>query len=438
MNKSVPIQNWCYAAAIFAASLLTSVARAELTIEITKGVTDPIPIAVVPFGWSGVGALPYDVAEIVANDLKRSGMFEPMARKDMVDLPTRAQDVKLNDWRLLRTDFVVVGQLQPENNGQYTIQFEVLNALNGQHLLNYRQPATQSNLRAASHKVSDLIFEKLTGIRGAFSTRIAYVSVTGKMPKQNYQLIVADADGENPRVIAQSNEPLMSPTWSPDGTSIAYVSFENKVSSIYTQLLRTGERRRVSARAGINGAPAWSPDGRKLALTLSQKDGNLDIFVLELGNQQLTRITNDNAIDTESAWSVDGSSLYFMSDRSGSPQIYRVGAGGGNEQPRRITFDGSYNARPRVSPDGSQLAVITLDRGAYRIAVVDLKKGGMRVLSQGNEDESPSFAPNGAVLIYATQKGNRAMLATVSLDGGVQQRLGTDSGDIREPVWSPF
>lgn len=414
-----------------------SAARAELTIEITEGVSDPIPIAIVPFGWAGIGNAPFDVAELLARDLRSSGRFTPMARADMIELPTRGQDVKLDDWRLLRNDFVVVGQLQSGAEGRYTIQFELINVLNGQKLLNYQQPATTATLRAASHRVADLLFEKLTGIRGAFATRIAYVAVEGQVPNRRFQLIVADADGENPRVAAESTEPLMSPAWSPDGQTLAYVSFESRVASIYTQYLRTGERRRVSARAGINGAPAWSPDAQRLALTLSRKDGNLDIYVLGLVEQVLTRITDDNGIDTEPVWSPDGKSLYFTSDRSGNPQIYRVGLTPG-DRPQRVTFEGAYNARPRLSPDGSTLAMVTLDRGAYRIGVLDLNSGSARVLTEGRLDESPSFAPNGAVLIYGTQDRGRGVLATVSVDGSVQQRLAAEHGDIREPVWAPF
>lgn len=412
-------------------------ARAELTIEITEGVTDPIPIAIVPFGWSGVDAAPMDIAEVVSNDLQRSGRFRPMARGDMVDLPTKASEVDADDWRLLRNDFVVVGELQPQAQGQYLIHFALVNVLNGQQLLEYTQPAAGAALRAAAHRVSDRIFEKLTGIPGAFSTRIAYVAVAGQAPALRYQLVVADADGMNPRAVAQSSEPIMSPAWSPDGQSLAYVSFENRVAAVYVQVLRSGQRSRVSARAGINGAPAWSPDGRRLALTLSHKDGNLDVYVLSLGDQALTRLTDDDAIDTEPAWAPDGKSVYFTSDRSGAPQIYRVGLGAG-ERAQRITFDGSYNARPRVSPDGTQLAMVTLDSGAYRIAVMNLKNRATRVLTQGSLDESPSFAPNGAVLIYGTQDKGRGVLATVSVDGSVHQRIAAEQGDIREPIWSPL
>jgi len=292
-------------------------------------------------------------------------------------------------------------------------------------------------LRAASHQVADLLFEKLRGIRGAFATRIAYIAVEGQLPNRQFKLIVADADGENPRVVTESKQPLMSPSWSPDGQSLAYVSFEGNVASIYTQMLRTAERRRVSARAGINGAPAWSPDGKRLALTLSRKDGNLDIYVLGLSDQVLLRLTDDNAIDTEPAWAGDSKSVYFTSDRSGNPQIYRVGLTPG-DRAQRVTFEGTYNARPRLSPDGTALAMITLDQGGYRIGLLDLKSGVSRVLTQGRLDESPSFAPNGAVLIYGTQDRGRGVLATVSVDGSVQQRLAAEHGDIREPVWAPF
>lgn len=417
--------------------LATVPARAELTIEITEGVTDPVPIAIVPLGWQGVGAPPLDVAEVIANDLARSGLFKPMARQDMVDLPTRSAEVELDDWRMLRNDFVVVGRLEPQSDGRYVIACELINVLNGQKLLDYRQPAATATLRGAAHRVSDAIFEKLTSIRGAFSTRIAYVAVEGPVDARRYQLIVADADGENPRIVARSSEPLMSPAWSPDGQSLAYVSFEDKVAAVYTQVLRSGERRRVSARSGINGAPAWSPDGRRLALTLSRKDGNVDIYVLTLADQTLARITDDAGIDTEPVWSADGKSLFFTSDRSGGPQIYRVAVGPG-ERAQRLTFEGSYNARPRLSPDGTQLALVTLDRGAYRIGALDLKNGGARILTQGRLDESPSYAPNGAVLIYGTQDKGRGVLATVSVDGRVHQRLASQQGDIREPVWSPF
>ena len=414
-----------------------SSAQAQLVIEITRGQEDAVPIAIVPFGWEGMALAPFDVAEVVAADLQRSGRFAPLDRKDMIDRPTSGDQIKFQDWRYLKSDFIVVGKLTPEGADRYAAQFELYNVLTGQRLTGQRLAATTSSMRAVAHRIADLIFEQLTGIRGAFSTRIAFVNVEGAPPNQRYRLVVADADGESQQVIANSSEPLMSPAWSPDGQSLAYVSFESKASAIYVQTLRTGERRRVSARAGINGAPAWSPDGGTLALTLSRKDGDVDVYTLNLSSQLLTRMTFDPGIDTEPAWSSDGRKLYFMSDRAGGPQIYEIDV----DQPQRatrVTFEGSYNARPRISPDGKQLAVVHLDRGSYRIALVDLSSRGVQVLSQGRQDESPSFAPNGATLIYATQDRGRGVLSTVSVDGRVQQRLAASTGDVREPVWSPF
>lgn len=411
--------------------------RAQLVIEITRGQEDAVPIAIVPFGWESTGAAPFDVAEVVAADLQRSGRFAPLDRKDMIDRPSRGEQIRFQDWRYLRSDFIVVGRLIPDGPDRYATEFELYNVLTGQRLTGQRLTAATASLRAMAHRVADIVFEQLTGIRGAFSTRIAFISVEGTPPQQRYKLIVADADGENQQVIANSSEPLMSPSWSPDGQSIAYVSFENKASAIYVQTLRTGERRRVSARAGINGAPAWSPDGTKLALTLSRKDGDVDIYTLELANQTLTRMSFDPGIDTEPAWSADGRKLYFMSDRAGGPQIYEVDVSQPNRA-TRVTFEGSYNARPRVSPDGKHLAVVHLDRGNFRIATVDLATKAVHVLTQGRQDESPSFAPNGATLIYATQDRGRGVLATVSIDGRVQQKLAASSGDVREPAWSPF
>jgi TolB protein len=419
-----------------ALSLFAAAANAQLVIEITKPMDDAVPIAIVPFGWESTGAAPFDVAEVVAADLQRSGRFAPLDRKGMIDRPTAGDQIRFQDWRYLKSDFIAVGKLMPEGAG-FAAQFELYNVLTGQRLSGQRLTANLNSLRSMAHRISDLIFEQLTGIRGAFSTRVAFISVDGKPPQQRYQLIVSDYDGENQQVIATSTEPLMSPAWSPDAQSLAYVSFESKASAIFVQTLRTGERRRVSARAGINGAPSWSPDGKTLALTLSRKDGDVDVYTLNLSSQVLTRMTFDPGIDTEPTWSSDGRKLYFMSDRAGGPQIYEIDV---NDPKRatRVSFEGSYNARPRVSPDGKQLAIVHLDRGNYRIATIDLASKAVQVLSQGRQDESPSFAPNGATLIYATQERGRGVLATVSVDGRVQQRLTANTGDVREPVWSPF
>jgi TolB protein len=430
---SVALAGWL-ARLAFLIAMSAAPAHAQLRLDITQGVRDAVPIAVVPFGGQTEGG-PADVAGVIANDLQLSGRFQPLERRDMVSRPHRGSDVRFEDWRLLKSDFLVIGRVEPDAGG-LAVSFELFNVQTGQALLSQKLVTSERGLRATAHRIADLVFERLTGIPGAFSTRIAYVSAEGRAPAKRYRLVVADADGFGPRTVTESSEPIMSPAWSPDGQSLAYVSFEGKASAIYVQRLSTGDRRRVSARLGINGAPAWSPDGRKLALTLS-RDGNLDIYVLELATQALTRITSDDAIDTEPEWARDGGSLFFTSDRAGSAQVYRVAAGAAQEA-QRLTFTNGYNARPRVSPDGQTLALVTLDRGGYRIATLDLKTRNLRVLTDGQQDEAPSFAPNGAMVLYATRVGSRGALAMVSADGRFQQRLSSDSGDVREPVWSPF
>jgi TolB protein len=413
------------------------VAHAELRIEIREGVQKAVPIAVAPFGWEGPGQEPADVAAVVAADLARTGRFAPLPRGDMLARPVSGSDIDFDDWRILGTEVVIVGRLLPRSADEFTIQFQVFDVLRGEQLLGFRQPARRSQLRAASHRVADLIYEELTGVPGVFGTQIAYVTVTGPASGRVYRLVVADADGENDRVVAESASPLMSPAWSPDSRKLAYVSFENNRSEVYVQTLRSGARESVSSRPGVNGAPAWSPDGRQLALTLSRDDGNLDIYTLDLSSQVLTRLTRRASIDTEPTWSPDGRGIYFTSDRGGAPQVYRVAADG-EGQPERVTFEGKYNARPRPSPEGDKLAVVHNDRGNYRIAAVDLERGFTQVLTDGALDESPSFAPNGETLIYATREGGRGVLATVSVDGRIRQRISASEGDVREPAWSPF
>lgn len=412
-------------------------AQAELKIDITRGVTDPVPLAVVQFARSVPADGGMDVAAIIQRDLDSSGRFRSMSRSGMPSQPTRAADVDAARWRELRNDYVVVGRVAARSNGEVALEFELVNVLTGQLLLNDFVSVPLPSLRHGAHRVADRIYEKITGTRGAFATRIAYVSVDGQPPVQRYQLMVADADGENFKVAFQSPQPIMSPAWSADGQWLAYVSFENRVSAVFVQRVRTGERRQVSARVGVNGAPAFSPDGRRLALTLSGSSGNLDIYVLDLTTQALTRITDDPSIDTEAAWSPDGQSLYFTSDRGGGPQIYAAPAQAA-ARPRRVTFGTNYAARPRVSPDGRTLAVVTQEAGGFRVGVVELASGQLTSLSRGNLDESPSFAPNGAALIYAGRERGQGVLATVSVDGQVTQRLKSDQGEVREPVWGPF
>ncbi|MBS0388753.1 MAG: Tol-Pal system beta propeller repeat protein TolB [Proteobacteria bacterium] len=434
--SSNPMQRMKSAGLLCLALACAAAAHAELQIDITKGVTDPIPIAIVPLS-AAAGGGGYDYAAVVQHDLDGSGRFRSMDRRNMHRQPARASEVVATDWHADGADYVLVGRVAPGDAARSNIDCDLVNTLSGAVLGSVHVEANAANPRAAAHQLSDFVYQKILGARGAFATRIAYVAVDGAPPTQHFQLIVADADGENAQVILDSHQPIMSPAWSADGQWLAYVSFENHVAAVIVQQLRTGQRQRVSARAGVNGAPAWSPDGRRLALTLSGTGGNLDIYVLDLATQALTRITDDPAIDTEPAWSADGADLYFTSDRSGGPQIYRTDVAQ-HQRVQRISFDSPYNARPRPSPDGRSLALVTREGSDYRIAVQDLASGTVRVLTRGSLDEAPSFAPNGMTLIYAGRAGGRGTLETVAVDGQVSQRLKSDRGDVREPVWGPF
>lgn len=425
--------------AAIAALALSSVASAQLRIEIRRGVERPVPMAIVPFSWEAPPGTPspLDVSGVVTADLGGSGRFAPIPVSDMVSRPTDPAQVNFQDWQILDVDVLVIGRVVQDAPDRYTVIFQLFDILRGEQLVGYRLTTAAGELRNTAHRVADMIYEELTGIPGVFATRIAYVTEQREEGGQRFRLIVADADGANAQVVADSPDPLMSPSWSPDGRRLAYVSFEGRQSAIYIQTLRSGARDRVSARDGVNGSPAFSPDGRMLALTLSRDGGNLDVYVLDLTTQVLTRLTQSAAIDTEAAWAPDGGSLYFTSDRSGGPQIYRVDLRAGANA-ERATFEGAYNARARVSPDGTQLAVVHQDRGNYRIAVVDPRTGLTQVLSNGALDESPSFAPNGALIIYATRDVGQGVLASVSTDGRIQQRIAAVAGDVREPVWGPY
>ncbi len=413
-------------------------ANAQLEIEITRGGGSRVPVAVVPFGWEGASSnAPFDLSDVIGADLHRSGRFRPISADNMLQKPTSGADVDFDDWSILGVEALVIGSVAQTGENAYTVQFQLFDPLRRQQLIGYRMPASRGTMRRVAHRAADMIYEKLTGIPGVFGTKVTYVTAKGNGKNRSFSLIVSDMDGENEHVIMESADPIMSPAWSPDSRQLAYVSFEGNRSTIYVQTLRTGNRFKISSRAGVNGSPAFSPDGRKLVVTLGGEVGNLDIYVIEMANRSARRITSHTAIDTEGTWSPDGRSIYFASDRSGGPQIYKVSSTGGGA-PERVTFEGSYNARPRFSADGKKLAMVHLDRGNYRVAVFDLASSELLVLSAGSQDESPSFAPNSDSLIYATRQGRNGVLETVSADGLIRQRLGSSGGDVREPVWSPF
>jgi len=432
----VTLQGW-RVAVLAGLWLFAGTAMAEITIEITGGGVKRAPVAIVPFGWKGQGAAaPDDVAGIIAADLYRSGRFDPVPESGMLQKPTAGTDIDFSDWTRLGIEAVVIGTVEQTGDNAYSVQFQLFDPYQRTQLVGYRMPASRGTLRRTAHRAADMIYEKLTGIAGVFATQVAFVSATKQGRGNRYRLVVADYDGETEHTIMESNDPIMSPAWSPDSRRLAYVSFEGSRSSIYVQQLRTGNRIQLSAEPGINGAPSFSPDGKKLVVTLGGVDGNLDIYTIDVATREKVRLTNHRAIDTEGTWSPDGRYIYFTSDRAGGPQIYRVPASGGNAE--RVTFEGSYNARPRLSPDGKKLAMVTNDQGAFRIAIMDLGTKDFLVLSAGRQDESPSFAPNSDILIYATRQSGNGVLETVTANGLIRQRMASGDGDVREPVWSPF
>ena len=416
--------------------VVTDAAAQKLRINV-QGIAQPTPVAIVPFGWEGDAArAPLDVASVINSDLRRSGRFAPIAEADMLQKPTDGAGVDFDDWTILGIEAVVVGKVVQSGENAYTLQFQLFDPISRKQLVGYRMPASRGTMRAAAHRAADMIYEKLTGIKGVFGTKVAYVTAEQRGRDRLYSLIVSDQDGENDHKIMESKDPIMSPAWSPDSRQLAYVSFEGSRSSIFVQTLRSGNRFQVSNKPGINGAPSFSPDGRKLVVTLGGVDGNPDIYVLDIRTRETTRLTTHRAIDTEGTWSPDGRYIYFTSDRAGGPQIYRISANGGT--PERVTFEGSYNARPRLSPDGTRLAMVHNDRGNFRIAVMNIETKDLLVLSTGQQDESPSFAPNSDILIYATRQRGDGVLETVSADGLIRQKMASGQGDVREPVWSPF
>ncbi|HYN77438.1 MAG TPA: Tol-Pal system beta propeller repeat protein TolB [Lamprocystis sp. (in: g-proteobacteria)] len=409
-------------------------AQARLTIEVTGGVEAAQPIAVVPFGGSE-GLIPKeDLAGVIAADLARTGKFRPMPTRDMLAMPSTQEEVDLRDWSLLNMNNLVIGLVEQEGEG-YRISYMLFDVLQGKQIASASLSATPNGLRLVAHRIADQIYEKLIGQPGVAASRIAYITSNGRGASQTVALRLADADGYNPQTIVSSNDPIMSPAWSPDGQRLAYVSFENRRPAIFVQDLASGRRELVASFTGINSSPAFAPDGQRLAMTLS-KDGNANIYVLNLLSRELTQLTDHFAIDTEPAWSPDGSQIIFTSDRGGSPQIYRMAASGGAAE--RISAEGDYNARASYAPDGKSITMVSRVNGEFRIAVQDLQRGFTKVLSNGGLDESPSFAPNGSMVIYATIAGGRGVLAAAAVEGGGNQRLSQDSGEVREPAWSPL
>jgi TolB protein len=408
---------------------------AQLTIEISEGADNPTSIAVVPFAFQSAGTPPEDLAAVVDGDLARSGLFAPIARTDMLGRPSSEGEVFYRDWRAINAEYLLLGRVTTQP-GVYRIDYELYDVLKQTKTLTGYESGPTSDARMLAHRVADAVYEKITGIPGAFATKLLYISVA-RAPggKDRSRLTMSDSDGARPIVLLDTQEPLLAPTWAPDGKNIAYVSFETGRPAIYRQELATGRRQQLTNFKGLNGAPAWSPDGRSMAMTLS-KDGNPDIYVMDLATKALTQITKHYAIDTEPTWMPDGQSLLFTSDRGGKPQIYSYNFRTGATE--RVTYDGNYNARARVSQDGRTVAMVHQEDGRFQIAVLDLVTKRTQNLTSTELDESPSIAPNGSMVLYATKSGDRGILAAVAVDGGAKFRLPAREGDVREPAWSPY
>ena len=404
-------------------------AWAQFRVEISGIGLAQLPIAVVPF--KGEEASPQKVSAIVLADLERSGQFRGVeANAGVLDESSRPDFAA---WRQRAADALLVGSVTRLADGRFDVRMRLWDVVRGQDYGAQSYAVQVADLRLASHRIADFVYEKLTGDKGIFSTRLAYVTKSGS----NFNLWVADADGENPQSALNSNEPIISPAWSPSGAQLAYVSFESRKPTIYVHDVATGKRRLVANFKGSNSAPAWSPDGRTLAVTLS-RDGGSQLYLMDVSSpgSEPRRIAQSSAIDTEPVFTADGKSIYFVSDRGGSPQIYRVAATGGT--PERVTFNGTYNISPAISPDGRSLTYISRVNGAFKLHLMDLASGNATAITETGADESPSFSPNGRLIIYATQQQGREALMTTTLDGKIKARLAGQNGDIREPHWGPF
>jgi TolB protein len=408
--------------------MVAATARAQLTIEIIGGGGTQTPIAIVPF--NGEGDYSLGITGIVGADLQRSGLFRLVEANG--PRPASPQEVRYQDYRGRGAEAIVIGQMSPAGGGNVNVRFYLLDAVKQTQLTAFSYTVAPAQFRAVAHKIADVIYEVLTGDKGVFSTRIAYIVKQGR----RHMLQVADADGYNPQTIVSSDEPLMSPAWSPDGSRLAYVSFENKKPIVYVQDLASGRKSVIANFRGNNSAPAWSPDGTKMVVTLT-KDGNSQMYLINADGSGAQRLATSSAIDTEANFSPDGNSILFVSDRGGSPQIYRMALG--SRAVERVSFDGNYNTTPRFAPDGKSFAFLKRDGSRFNIAIQDLASKQVQVLTQGGNDVSPSFAPNGRMILYASGQGGRGILAAVSSDGRVKQRLSSAvGGDVREPAWGPL
>lgn len=403
-------------------------ARATMEIQVFGGAVSKIAVAMVPFQTAPGQPMPA-LTQIAGDDLNRSGQFK-LVDVSGAQQPVEPAQVNYGVWRGKGAEALVIGQVTALPGGRFEVRFRLLDVVKQTQLAGYSYNISPSQWRATAHQIADIVYEKLTGTAGVFSSRIAYVQKQGK----RYELKVADADGQNPRTVVRSSEPVISPMFSPNGESLVYVSFEDKKPVVYVQSLQDGSRRKTAAFKGSNSAPAWAPDGKRLAVVLTRDEAS-QIYLINADGTGLVRLTQGGNIDTEPVFSPDGQTLYFTSDRGGSPQIYRVAANGGD--PKRVTFSGSYNVSPTISPDGRYMAYIGREEGRFHVVLMELATGQTRVLSDGALDESPSFAPNGQSILYATVQNGRGVLGTVSLDGKTRARLSEPGVDAREPSWGP-
>ena len=434
MNKSKLL------AVLLSAVFCTGIYAAELNIEITRGVDNPIAIAVVPFAWQGDGLLNEDIAQIVANDLEQVGEFRALSRTNMLSLPGQASEVHFRDWRILAQQYLLVGKIELTPGSQLVrVQYEFFDINREQMLVGEVLTGSLTQLRDIAHEISNVIYQEVTGTRGAFTTEILYITAEYRSETDIlFQLSKSDYDGRRSQVLVESREPIMSPSWSPDGSQIAYVSFESMLPRLYIQELASGARRQITNFSGINSSPVWSPDGRKMAMVLS-KDGSPDIYVMDLQTSELSKITDHPRAETEPSWTLDSRSVIFTSDRTGQPQIYKVDLNGGF--PERLTFDCFYCAKAQFLPDGKNLVHVRRDTrqsSNYSIAILNVETQRVITLTDTSLDESPSVAPNGSMIMFATKHNGKGVLDAVSIDGRVKFRLPSTQGDVREPSWSPY